>query len=101
MPMTIEERKLASGKLLREERGAHERRAYVDAELSDAATLFRKAATQVESLLADERSTATSALSKINMAHILSMIAERDVLQRKIAAAHAELQRMHAQDAEE
>jgi hypothetical protein len=98
MPLTQAERDLAVGKLIREERDAHERRAYLDAELSDAATAFRRAATQIECLLADNRSCVSPAMSKINMKHIVALLAEREVLQRKIHAAHAELQRLRAED---
>jgi len=98
MPLKQAERELAAGKLIREERDAHERRAFLDAELSDTATAFRRAATQIECLLADSRSSLSPALSKINMKHILAVLAEREVLQRKISAAHTELQRLRAED---
>lgn len=98
--MTVAERNLAIGKLLREEREAHQRRAYVDAELSDAASLFQKAATQLESMLAGNPSSISSVLSKIRMENILALIGEREVLDRKISGVHAELQRLRVGDVE-
>ena len=96
--MTATEKEQAVGKLLREERDAHTRCAYVDAELSDAATLFQKAATQIEAMLANDPASVTSALSRINMNHVIAMLGEREVLQRKINAAHVEINRLRSED---
>lgn len=77
------------GRICRQESADRKALAFVDAQLSDTANLFRKAATQIDCLLANEPSELGPALAKINMDHILKVLAQRQQLQRRLADAHA------------
>jgi hypothetical protein len=82
------------GRIYRHKTDHRKRLSFVDAELSGAVNLFRKAATQLECLLAKQPSEVTSALSQLNIERILRLLAEREQLQRKISDANEELKRL-------
>lgn len=58
------------------------------------AVLFKKAHTQIECLLANERSELHSVLSQINVERTLQLLAEREQLMRQINSANEELKRL-------
>ena len=82
------------GRIYRHKTENRKRLAFIDAELSDAAQLFKKAASQVECLLARERSELESVLSKISIDRVLKLVAEREEIYRKLAQANDELRRL-------
>jgi uncharacterized protein YPO0396 len=82
------------GRIYRYKSEDRKRLAFVDAELSDASQLFKKAASQLESLLAGERSEIEPVLAKLNLDRILKLLAEREQIQRRLAAANEQLRRL-------
>lgn len=94
--MTGHERDEKIGRIYRHKTADRQRLSFIDAELSNAACLFKKAASQLEALLAREPSEADSALSRIHVDAILQLLAERDQIQRRIADANDELRELGA-----
>jgi uncharacterized protein YPO0396 len=82
------------GRIYRHKTEDRKRLAFIDAELSDAAQLFKKAAAQLECLLARERSELEPVLSKISIDQVLKLIAEREQIYRRLAQANQELRRL-------
>jgi hypothetical protein len=84
------------GRIYRQKTEYRKRLAFIDAELSDAAQLFKKAASQLECLLARERSELEPVLSKVDVNYVLKLVAEREQIYRRIAEANEELRRLGA-----
>ncbi|HEX4809675.1 MAG TPA: hypothetical protein VH325_12135 [Bryobacteraceae bacterium] len=87
----------AIGRIYRHQKSDRQALAYIDAELSEAANNFRTAACQLENLLANARSNVGPALANIDMAAVLRALANREVLQRKLANSQAALRKFNAQ----
>jgi uncharacterized protein YPO0396 len=85
------------GRIYRYKTEYRKRLAFIDAELSDAAQLFKKASSQLECLLAHERSELEPVLSKINVDRILKLVAEREQIYVRLADANDELKRLGVQ----
>lgn len=86
------------GRIYRHQTEARKRLAFLEAELSDAAQLFKKAGSQVEALLARERSELEPVLAKLNIDRILKLVAEREQICRRMAEANQELRRLGVAD---
>lgn len=84
------------GKIYRQQAEFRKAVSFIDAELSDAAGNFKKAATQIECLIADRPADVGPALSKINTDRILKILAERERLQRRLGDAREQLKRLGA-----
>ena len=82
------------GRIYRHKSEHKKRLAFVDSELGSAVNLFRKAASQLECVLANERSELTPTLSQINIDQVLRLVAEREQLRRRINDANDELRRL-------
>ena len=82
------------GRIYRDKTGSRKRVAFVNSELAGIAVLFKKASSQLECLLANERSDLTSVLSQLDVRHTLELVAEREQLNRRIHAANEELKRL-------
>jgi hypothetical protein len=82
------------GRIYRHKSDARKRLAFIEAELSDAAQLFKKAASQLECLLARERSELEPVLSRLNIDQILKLVAEREQILRRLADANEQLRRL-------
>ena len=82
------------GRIYRHKTDDRKRLAFIEAELGNTVNLFRKAASQLESLLAQQPAELNSVLSQMNVDHVLALIAEREQLQRKISAANDQLRRL-------
>jgi len=82
------------GKIYRHKTDDRKRLAFIEAELGDTVNLLRKAASQLECLLARQPAELNSSLSQLNIDHVLRLIAEREQLQRKIAQANDQLRRL-------
>lgn len=82
------------GRIYRHKTEARKRLAFIEAELSDAAQLFKKAASQLECLLARERSELEPVLSRLNIDQILKLVAEREQIFRRLADANEQLRRL-------
>lgn len=82
------------GRIYRHKTDHRKRLIFIDAELGDAVNLLRKAASQLEALLAKQPSELNSTLSQLNVDHILRLLAEREQLQRRISEANAQLKRL-------
>lgn len=85
------------GRVYRYKTEFRKRLAFIDAELSDAAQLFKKASAQLECLLAHERSELEPVLSQINVDRILKLVAEREQIYLRLADANDELKRLGVQ----
>ncbi len=85
------------GRIYRHKTDHRKRLAFIDSELASTVNLFRKAASQLECLLAKQRSEVTSTLSQLNIDQVLRLLAERDQLQRRISDANEELRRLGVQ----
>jgi outer membrane PBP1 activator LpoA protein len=79
------------GKLYRCKDAERKRLALIDAELSTAAELLKTAATQLDKLLSKQPSEVQPALSRVDVNSILKLLAERQLLQRRIAEANEKL----------
>lgn len=97
MPSSNEQNEQNLGKLLREDRAARERRDFIDAELSDAAALFRTVATQIEALLRGQRCDTNTSLSKLDVKRTIELLGEREVLQRKLNDTQEAIRRLRQQ----
>lgn len=94
--MTGQERDEKIGRIYRHKTADRHRLSFIDAELSNAACLFKKASSQLEALLAGERSEIDSVLSRIDVNRLLELLAEREQIQRRIADANDELRELGA-----
>lgn len=79
------------GRIYRHKAENRKRLASIDAELSDAAQLFKKASSQLECLLANERAEVEPVLSRVNVDRVLKLIAEREQIFNRLAQANVEL----------
>jgi ABC-type transporter Mla subunit MlaD len=82
------------GRIYRQKTEHRKRLAFIDAELSDAAEAFKTAASQLQCLLAGERSDLESALSKLDVDRVLKLLAEREQIYRRIAEANQQLKQL-------
>jgi hypothetical protein len=82
------------GRIYRTKTAHRQRLAFINSELSGTCGLFKKAASQLECLLAHERSDLHSVLSQINVEHTLQLLAEREQLMQQISSANEELKRL-------
>ena len=92
--MNTESRDEQIGRIYRYQIEARKRLAFIDAELSDAAQLFKKAASQLECLLARQRSEVESVLSKLSIDRVLKFLAEREQLYQRLADSNEQLRRL-------
>lgn len=82
------------GRIYRAKTADRQRLAFINSELSGIAGLLRKASSQLECLLANERSELHSVLSQLNIGSTLQLLAEREQLTRNIDTANEELKRL-------
>jgi hypothetical protein len=82
------------GRIYRKKTANRQRLAFINSELAGVAVLFKKASTQLDCLLANERSELHSVLSQLNVNRTLELLAEREQLTRDIQAANQELKRL-------
>lgn len=82
------------GRIYRAKAANRQRLAFVNSELNGIAVLFKKAGSQLECLLANERSELKSALSQLNIDRTLELIAEREKLNHDIHSANEQLKRL-------
>jgi len=82
------------GRIYRHKTEDRKRLAFVEAELSDAVQLFKKAASQIECLLARQRSELEPVLSKLDIDRVLKLVAEREQIYQRMADANEELRRL-------
>jgi hypothetical protein len=82
------------GKIYRHKKEHQKRLYFIDAELGSTVNLLRKAASQLEALLQKQPSELNSALSQLDVNHMLALLAEREQLQRKISDANEALRRL-------
>lgn len=81
------------GQIYRQQAERRKTLAFIDAELSGVANLFKKTATQLENLLTHNRADVESALSRIDMDQILKLVRQRTEVQRALRDAVEELHR--------
>lgn len=79
------------GRIYRHKTADRQRLSFIDAELSSAACVMKKASSQLEALLANQPSEIDSVLSRIHIDGILKLLAERNQLKRRIAEANERL----------
>jgi hypothetical protein len=84
------------GRIYRQKAEARKRLAFIEAELSDAARLFKTAASQLECLLARERCDLEPVLAKLNVDYVVKLVAEREQIFRRLAEANDQLRRLGA-----
>jgi hypothetical protein len=84
------------GRIYRAKTTDRQRLAFINSELSGIAELFKKASSQLECLLANERSELHSVLSQLNIGSTLQLLAEREQLTHNIEIADGELKRLRA-----
>ncbi len=84
----------AAGRVYRHRKTDQHALDYIDAEISEAANNFRIAACQLENLLADDRSDVGPVLAKIDIPRLLKNLADREVLQRKLADCERALRKL-------
>jgi hypothetical protein len=84
----------AAGRIYRHRKTDRHALDYIDAEISEAANNFRIAACQLENLLSGDRSDVGPALAKIDMPGLLKNLADREVLQRKLADCDRALRKL-------
>jgi ABC-type transporter Mla subunit MlaD len=82
------------GRVYRAKTANRQRLAFVNSELNAIALLFKKASSQLECLLANERSELNSVLSQLDINRTLQLLAEREKLNRDIHSANEELKRL-------
>ena len=87
------------GRIYRAKMANRERLAFINSELSSISVLFKKASSQLDCLLANERSEVNSVLSQIDINHTLELLAEREQLIRRINSANQELKRLDSRRA--
>ncbi|HZS56507.1 MAG TPA: hypothetical protein VFA65_19025 [Bryobacteraceae bacterium] len=84
------------GRIYRSKATDRQRLAFINSELSGIAGLLKKASSQLECLLANERSELYSVLSQLNISGTLQLLAEREQLTHNIETADEELRRLRA-----
>lgn len=82
------------GRIYRHKTDHRKRLSFIDAELGHTVTLFRKAASQLECLLAKQPAELNSTLSQLNINRVLGLLAEREQLHRKISDANEQLRQL-------
>jgi hypothetical protein len=82
------------GRIYRHKTEHRKRLAYIDAELRNAVELFQTAASQLQCLLAGERSDLEPALAKLDVNRVVKLVAEREQLYRRIADANQQLKQL-------
>jgi len=82
------------GRIYRTKTGHRQRLAFVNSQLGEIAVLLKKAGTQIDCVLANERSELNSVLSQLNIDQTLQLLAEREQLLRNIHSANEELKRL-------
>lgn len=82
------------GRIYRAKTTNRQRLAFVNSELTRIGTLFKKASSQIECLLGNERSELHSVLSQLDIGRALQLLAEREQLTRDIHSANEELKRL-------
>jgi ABC-type transporter Mla subunit MlaD len=82
------------GRIYRAKTANRQRLAFVNSELNGIAGLLKKASSQLECLLANERSELHSVLSQLDINRTLQLLAEREKLNRDIHSANDELRRL-------
>jgi hypothetical protein len=82
------------GRIYRIKAANRQRLAFVNSELGNIAGLLKKASSQLECLLANERSELHSVLSQLDIHRTLQLLAEREHLTREIHSANQELRRL-------
>ncbi len=95
--MNTSEQDQQIGRIYRHKTDHRKRLAFVEAELGGIVNLLRKAASQLDALLAKQPSELNSTLSQLNIDHLLRLVAEREQLHRKIADANNDLRRLGVQ----
>ena len=85
------------GRIYRQKKDHQKRLCFINAELGSTANVLRKAASQLEALLDSQPSELNSALSQLDVNHVLELLAEREQLQRKISHANETLRRFGIQ----
>ena len=85
------------GRIYRHKTEYRKRLSFIDAELSEASQLFKKAASQLECLLARERSEVEPVLAKVNVDRVLKLLAEREQIYNRLSEANQELRRLGVQ----
>lgn len=86
----------AIGKVLRHRDSDMQRLSFVNAELSQSARNLKTAASQLELLLDQKPSEVHSVLSRVNINHVLKLLAEREQLCNRIGEANAHLKRLRS-----
>jgi hypothetical protein len=92
--MGIDNRDELIGRIYRYKNEHRKRLAFIDAELSNAVGLFQTVASQLQSLLAGERSDLEPALAKLDVNRVVKLVAEREQLYRRIADANQQLKQL-------
>jgi SMC interacting uncharacterized protein involved in chromosome segregation len=82
------------GRIYRAKAANRQRLAFINSELSRIAVLLKKAGTQLDCLLGNERSDLHSVLSQLDINRTLQLLAEREQLTREINSANEELKRL-------
>ncbi|HEX3683003.1 MAG TPA: hypothetical protein VHU83_10715 [Bryobacteraceae bacterium] len=82
------------GRIYRHKTADRKRLAFIEAELSDAAQLFKKAASQLECLLARQRSELEPVLAKLDINRVLQLVGEREQIFQRFADANEQLRRL-------
>ena len=95
--MNSGERDELIGRIYRYKTEGRKRLAFIDAELSDSAQLFKKAASQLECLLARQRSELEPVLSRLDIDRVLKLVAEREQIYQRLADANEQLRRLGVQ----
>jgi hypothetical protein len=85
------------GRLLRHRETDAKRLSFINAELSQAVVALKTACSQLTALLDRHPSDVHSALSRVDVNYILKLLAEREHVCRRIAAADGELRRLNLQ----
>jgi hypothetical protein len=82
------------GRIYRIKTTNRQRLAFINSELSSISMLFKKASSQLECLLANERSEVNSVLGQIDIHRTLQLLAEREQLIGYINSANEELKKL-------
>lgn len=94
--MRDSERDEKIGRIYRHKTADRQRLSFLDAELSNAACLFKKVSSQLEALLARQPADVDSVLSRVNVDYLLRLLAERQQIERRIAEANEQLHNLGA-----
>lgn len=84
------------GRIYRHKAADKQRLSFIDAELTTTVCLFKKAASQMEALLARQPSEIDSVLSRIHIDEVLKLLGERAQLHRRITEANEQLRNLGA-----